>query len=84
MIHEHIFQNTSTLRRLISQSAGSNLQRYLFRVNSKSLLVPETQPQPITSLLSLTDRDYEVNAPVNSGLLQGEDLIKALEICDTI
>ncbi|XP_044746845.1 hypoxia-inducible factor 1-alpha isoform X2 [Coccinella septempunctata] len=79
-------KETNTLRRKIirQQTSGSNLHRYLLRVNSKSLLVPETQHQPITSLLTLTDKDYEVNAPVNSGLLQGEDLIRALEICDTI
>ncbi|KAL3285641.1 hypothetical protein HHI36_000173 [Cryptolaemus montrouzieri] len=67
---------------VIPQSSGSTLHRYLIRVNSKSLLNPETAP--ITSLLSLTDKDYEVNAPVNSSLLQGEDLIKALDICDSM
>ncbi|XP_045466731.1 hypoxia-inducible factor 1-alpha isoform X2 [Harmonia axyridis] len=79
-------ENTKTIswKKKVTPTSGSNLHHYLLRVNSKSLLVPETQHQPITSLLTLTDRDYEVNAPVNSSLLQGEDLIKALEICDTI
>lgn len=47
------------------------------RKNSFSLLDPEMETIP--SLLDLTEQDYEVNAPVNSQLLQGEELINALE-----
>ncbi|KAK9884089.1 hypothetical protein WA026_005027 [Henosepilachna vigintioctopunctata] len=65
-----------------TKTQGSNFRKYLIRVNSKSLLNPETAP--IASFLTLTDRDYEVNAPVNNRLLQGEDLIKALDIGDTM
>jgi hypothetical protein len=45
--------------------------------NSFSLLDPEGATIP--SLIDLSQRDYDVNAPVSSGLLQGQDLLKALE-----
>lgn len=51
---------------------------YPARKNSFSLLNPEATA--IGSLLDLTQQDYEVNAPVNSLLLQGEDLLTALEM----
>jgi hypothetical protein len=47
------------------------------RKNSFSLLDPEGSTIP--SLIDLSQRDYDVNAPVSSGLLQGHDLLKALE-----
>ncbi|XP_069679855.1 hypoxia-inducible factor 1-alpha-like isoform X2 [Periplaneta americana] len=47
------------------------------RKNSFSLLDPEGATIP--SLVDLSQRDYDVNAPVSSGLLQGQDLLKALE-----
>jgi hypothetical protein len=47
------------------------------RKNSFSLLDPEGATIP--SLIDLSQRDYDVNAPVSSGLLQGQDLLKALE-----
>jgi hypothetical protein len=47
------------------------------RKNSFSLLDPEGSTIP--SLIDLSQRDYDVNAPVGSGLLQGHDLLKALE-----
>jgi hypothetical protein len=47
------------------------------RKNSFSLLDPEGATIP--SLIDLSQRDYDVNAPVSSGLLQGHDLLKALE-----
>ncbi|XP_023722628.1 protein similar isoform X5 [Cryptotermes secundus] len=47
------------------------------RKNSFSLLDPEGTTIP--SLIDLSQRDYDVNAPVSSGLLQGHDLLKALE-----
>ncbi|PSN42115.1 hypothetical protein C0J52_02961 [Blattella germanica] len=48
------------------------------RKNSFSLLDPEGATIP--SLVDLSQRDYDVNAPVvSSGLLQGQELLKALE-----
>lgn len=47
------------------------------RKNSFSLLDPEGATIP--SLIDLSQQDYDVNAPVSSGLLQGRDLLKALE-----
>lgn len=47
------------------------------RKNSFSLLDPEGATIP--SLNDLSQQDYDVNAPVSSGLLQGRDLLKALE-----
>ena len=47
------------------------------RKNSFSLLDPEGATIP--SLIDLSQRDYDVNAPVSSGLLQGQELLKALE-----
>ncbi|XP_022911748.2 hypoxia-inducible factor 1-alpha isoform X1 [Onthophagus taurus] len=51
------------------------------RKNSFSLL---DLNNGIPSLLDLTEQDYEVNAPVNSNLLQGEDLLIALEVPEPI
>ncbi|XP_050306275.1 protein similar isoform X2 [Anthonomus grandis grandis] len=54
-------------------------RRNLIRKNSLSLLDPEATS--VASLLDLTQQDCEVNAPVNSSsLLQGEELLKALEV----
>ena len=50
--------------------------------NSLSLLDPDANP--VTSFLDLTQQDFEVNTPVNSLLLQGEDLLIALEMNGTI
>lgn len=47
------------------------------RKNSLSLLDPDAT---IPSLLDLTQQDFEVNAPVNNLLLQGTDLLTALDI----
>jgi len=47
------------------------------RKNSFSLLDPEGATIP--SLIDLSQQDYDVNAPVSSVLLQGRDLLKALE-----
>lgn len=52
-------------------------RRNLIRKNSISLLDPETTEIP--SLLDLTQQDFEVNAPVGNFLLQGEELLTALE-----
>ncbi|XP_030765742.1 hypoxia-inducible factor 1-alpha isoform X3 [Sitophilus oryzae] len=57
-------------------------RRKLIRKNSLSLLDPEATGIP--SLLDLTQQDYEVNAPVNSSLLQGEELLIALDITKNI
>lgn len=53
--------------------------RKLIRKNSSSLMNPDAA---IPSLLELTQQDFEVNAPVNNFLLQGADLLKALEISE--
>lgn len=53
------------------------------RKRSMSLLNPDATA--IISLMDLTQQDYEVNAPViSSSLLQGEDLLNALEITENI
>jgi hypoxia-inducible factor 1 alpha len=52
------------------------------RKNSLSLLDPDATAIP--SLLDLTQQDFEVNAPVNSLLLQGTDLLTALDISGPI
>lgn len=53
--------------------------RELLRKNSFSLLDPDGM---IPSLSDLSQQDYDVNAPVNNqgGLLQGEELLTALEM----
>lgn len=56
----------------------NNPRRLLIRKNSISLLDPEAAAIP--SLLDLTQQDFEVNAPVTSLLLQGEELLTALEL----
>lgn len=53
-------------------------RRNLIRKNSISLLDPEATAIP--SLLDLTQQDFEVNAPVGNFLLQGEELLTALEV----
>ncbi|XP_076268178.1 HIF-1 transcription factor component sima isoform X3 [Rhynchophorus ferrugineus] len=57
-------------------------RKKLIRKNSLSLLEPNASGIP--SLLDLTQQDYEVNAPVNSSLLQGEELLIALDITKNI
>ncbi|XP_074037050.1 hypoxia-inducible factor 1-alpha isoform X3 [Leptinotarsa decemlineata] len=52
-------------------------RRQLLRKNSVSLLEPEASS--LASLMDLNQQDYEVNAPVGSVLLQGQDLLTALE-----
>lgn len=47
------------------------------RKNSISLLDPEATAIP--SLMDLTQQDYEVNAPVNNFLLNGVELLSALD-----
>ncbi|KAG5869153.1 hypothetical protein JTB14_024877, partial [Gonioctena quinquepunctata] len=53
-------------------------RRQLLRKNSISLLDPEATS--LASLMDLTQQDYDVNAPVSSMLLQGQDLLTALEV----
>lgn len=50
------------------------------RKSSITLLDPEATS--LISLLDLTQQDFEVNAPVNSLLLQGEELLTALELTE--
>lgn len=52
-----------------------------FKRKSVSLLESETSQIP--SLMDLTEQDYAVNAPSAGEILQGSDLLKALE-CATI
>nr|CAH7714477.1 unnamed protein product [Callosobruchus chinensis] len=53
-------------------------KRNVMRKNSLSLLEPEANC--LASFMDLTQHDYEVNAPVNDYLLQGEELLTALDI----
>lgn len=54
------------------------------RKNSFSLLEPESSTIP--SLADLSQQDYDVNAPVSSsgGLLQGQELLSALEVSSAL
>ncbi|XP_044264882.1 hypoxia-inducible factor 1-alpha isoform X3 [Tribolium madens] len=57
--------------------ADTESRQNTIRKNSLSLLDPDAT---IPSLLDLTQQDFEVNAPVNNLLLQGTDLLTALDI----
>lgn len=58
---------------------AQEMRRQQIRKNSLSLLDPEATS--LASFMDLTQQDYEVNAPVSSSsLLQGQELLKALEI----
>ncbi|KAG8234087.1 hypothetical protein J437_LFUL014616 [Ladona fulva] len=63
-------------------SSKEEIQRASFRKNSFSLLDPESTAIP--SLVDLSRQDCEVNAPLGSSLslLQGRDLLTALEMSD--
>lgn len=61
---------------------AQEMRRQQIRKNSISLLDPEATS--LASFMDLTQQDYEVNAPVSSSLLQGQELIKALEISKAI
>ncbi|XP_050420456.1 protein similar-like isoform X2 [Adelges cooleyi] len=52
--------------------------RHRSRLKSACLLDPGSTTIP--SLLDLTEQDYDVNAPAGGELLQGSELLKALEI----
>lgn len=80
---------TEKLKELYSKAIITNKQQQstpeqrsnTIRKNSFSLLDPSIG---IPSLLDLTQQDYEVNAPVNNLLLQGVDLLSALEQTEPI
>lgn len=57
---------------------AQEMRRQQIRKNSISLLEPEATS--LASFMDLTQQDYEVNAPVSSTLLQGQELLRALEI----
>lgn len=61
---------------------AQEMRRQQIRKNSLSLLDPEATS--LASFLDLTQQDYEVNAPVTSSLLQGPELLRALEINSAI
>lgn len=52
--------------------------RHRSRLKSACLLDPGSTAIP--SLMDLTEQDYDVNAPAGGVLLQGSELLKALEI----
>lgn len=66
------------LQSAMNKDKDAKTRRNIIRKNSISLLVPEATTIP--SLMDLTQQDFEVNAPVNCLLLQGEDLLTALEV----
>ncbi|XP_066262735.1 hypoxia-inducible factor 1-alpha isoform X2 [Euwallacea similis] len=80
--------NIAARKKMLQQQLEQRFKREgearkkLMRKNSLSLLDPETTGVP--SLLDLTQQDCEVNAPVNSSLLQGEELLIALEIAQNM
>lgn len=57
---------------------AQEMRRQQIRKNSISLLDPEATS--LASLMDLSQQDYDVNAPVNTTLLQGQELLRALEI----
>lgn len=57
---------------------AQEIRRQQIRKNSISLLDPDATS--LASFMDLTQQDYEVNAPVSSSLLQGQELLRALEI----
>lgn len=62
---------------------AQEMRRQQIRKNSISLLDPESTS--LASFMDLTQQDYEVNAPVSSSsLLQGQELLKALDIDTSI
>ncbi|XP_071454070.1 protein similar-like isoform X2 [Hetaerina americana] len=65
-----------------SASLREDIRKASFRKNSFSLLEPDSTGIP--SLIDLSRQDCEVNAPLGSAssLLQGRDLLSALEIPD--
>ncbi|VVC35310.1 Hypothetical protein CINCED_3A022974 [Cinara cedri] len=56
----------------------STMPRHRSRLKSSCLLDPGSTAIP--SLMDLTEQDYDVNAPAGGKLLQGSELLKALEI----
>lgn len=75
LINPRLNLNLEERKRL--QLAEQIRRQKQIRKNSISLLDPEAS---LVSFMDLTQQDYEVNAPVSSVLLQGQDLLKALEI----
>lgn len=69
-------QSPSEMKEIDRSSETPPLRKISF-----SLLDPKNG---IPSLLDLTQQDYEVNAPVNNNLLQGVDLLVALEQAEPI
>ncbi|KAF5271116.1 hypothetical protein FQA39_LY08254 [Lamprigera yunnana] len=96
LLNESLLDNTPATDRLIGglpdtifnkgrSKPPDTTPKSIRRQSSKSsfsLLDPNKTP--MTSFLELTQQDFDVNAPVNSLLLQGEDLLVALEMNGTI
>lgn len=87
-----IFQNNDTVKSSITERDKKQIPKHpiahlaystdrgrldTIRKNSISLLDPEATAIP--SLMDLTQQDYEVNAPVSDSLLNGVELLSALD-----
>ncbi|KAJ8971300.1 hypothetical protein NQ314_000777 [Rhamnusium bicolor] len=66
------------IRHALEKDRDKRARKNLIRKNSISLLDPEATAIP--SLLDLTQQDFEVNAPVGNFLLQGDELLTALDV----
>lgn len=73
-----------TTERRIARNSTSNVESRENRFRKKSISLIDPGTTPIPSLLDLTEQDFEVNAPVNNLLLQGTDLLTALDINGSI
>lgn len=69
--------STSQLRRQ-RELIMANQRKQVLRQNSITVLQPDNGC--FASLMDLTPHDYEINAPVHSLLLQGQELLSALEV----
>ncbi|CAH1164562.1 unnamed protein product [Phaedon cochleariae] len=65
-------------QKLRSQQASALERQHRIRKHSLGLLDPEGAS--LASLMDLTQQDYEVNAPASFGLLQGQEILTALDV----
>lgn len=62
----------------VRSNNGRSPRQHRTRLKSTCLLDPGSAAIP--SLMDLTEQDYDVNAPAAGALLQGSDLLRALDI----
>ncbi|KAK4884081.1 hypothetical protein RN001_000352 [Aquatica leii] len=77
-------QSNIVLNKRRCKPADSSNKPVVRQLSKGSLSLLDPDASSITSFLDLTQQDFEVNAPVNNLLLQGEDLLIALEMNGTM